>query len=445
MTTPSVCLTLYSGPITTIDPLTRTGIELGCMGYPNATLANWKAAWASPIIGDPDKRFCGQYFHDLIYSLGGNAVFDPTVFPRIQEDFEFMLSKYFNNTIQGSNIALPGESNFNDFQTTLVNACAEIPGVCDTAQKKLCAGCTRADISNNPDIITLCGCYSPDLSVAIYGRNIPKQCDPLCNNGTAAKLASSLNGIVNACTDTVCVIDNISITATKSTIGGIRINQVCPGCNTGCTCIVDTSVLNIASNLGIDDPTLFQQYCPPALSTCLVIDSVKQTSTVVPCSNTFNTGTPTFSSAIPTMMWVIFALIIIVVLLALAAYIYEANSKEIYVPRIRDYKPPPGTNILPVTSYSGNKQVVPVKAQGGYAAISSAPSSYGVVSSGYASVAPSSVTYTSNRITGDYASVMPSFITYSNGRITGSYASVTPNSTTYSNDRINGSYASVTP
>jgi hypothetical protein len=333
----STCLNLYPGR--TGFPTGTTALERKCMGVGslggNLSYTTWKNAWAGPLPEDPNGRNCVGIFRDSIYSLNGNAVFDPTAFSRVQTEFQLMLSKYFNTTIDGHNIALPGELGYDDFQHTLTQACQALPGVCSIAQTNLCNGCSRSTISNNSDLVQLCGCFSPNLDPNIYTRNIPKQCDPLCSNSVAAKDADPATGAVATCTDTICVIDNISITATKSTVGNININQVCQGCSevNGCTCIIDTSVANLASSLGLDDPNLFQNYCPSANSTCIVIDDTKQTSTVVPCGDKFSgTIKPVFDSSIPVIIYIILAIIIIIVLLALAAYIYAASEKKTYFP-----------------------------------------------------------------------------------------------------------------
>ena len=338
----SACLNLYSSR--TPLPTNPTILERKCMGVDidgkDLDYNTWKSTWSAPLVEDINNRTCTQIFKDTIYSLNGSSVFDPTSFTKVQSEFEFMLSKYFNNGITGHNITLPGEIGYDNFQHTLTNACKDLPGVCSLTQTKLCNGCSRSIISNNSDLIQLCGCFSPNLDPAIYTRNIPKQCDPLCSNSFAAKDADPNTGSVSSCTDTVCVIDNISITTTKSTIGNISINQVCEGCNTtnGCTCIIDTSVANLSSTLGLDNSNLFQNYCPAANSTCIIIDDTKQTSTVVPCGDKFSGSIkPIYDSSIPITIYIIIAIIVIIVLLALAAYIYAASQKKIFIPRY--YKP----------------------------------------------------------------------------------------------------------
>lgn len=333
----STCLNLYSATLT--PPVPATPAERACLGLkPDNTelsLEEWAANWATPLVDDPRARFCSQLYADTIYSLGADSIFDPTEYERISEQYEYMLSRYFNTTLTGHNIALPGAIDYYSFQDTLITSCREVGGVCHLAQEKLCDGCIRTEISNNAALIGLCGCYSPNLDPVLYKREIPKACDPLCNNGKAAKLTDPETGAESRCTDTVCVLDNLSINAAKSTLGGVQLTQICAGCGTGCTCIIDTSVLNLTAGIGLDNPALFQQYCPPTQATCLVIDSRTQSSTVVPCADKISGTRPSFSSAIPTLAYFVLALIVIVFLLILAAYWYAASSKRIFVAQPR--------------------------------------------------------------------------------------------------------------
>lgn len=341
----ATCLNLYSQTLGI--PTGTSALEKECIGVTSDNkempLSDWIAVWSGTLPDDPLNRTCSQLYHDEIYSLGGNSIFNPPEFTRISEQYTYMLSKYFNTTITGHNISLPGRIDYNAFQDTLIKSCRDVGGVCTNSELKLCNGCTRTDISNNSSLVGLCGCYSPDLSAAVYGRDIPKACDPLCNNSAASKITDSATGAASVCTDTVCVIDNLSINTTKSLVGGISITQLCAGCGSGCTCIIDTSVLNLAAGIGLDNPALFQQYCPPAQSTCLVIDNTAQTSTVIPCASRIASPAASANAAIPLMAYVILIIIVVLVLIVLAAYIYVASSKKAYVPRVN-----PLTTLRPI-------------------------------------------------------------------------------------------------
>lgn len=357
----STCLKVYTD--NTPVPLDTTTLERVCMGIDSTGNAlsydTWKSAWQGPLS---DGRSCVQLFNDTINSLGGNTIFNPFAFTRVSAEYEYMLSKYFNNRIGGHNITLPGQVGYDTFQNNLLKSCRDVPGACNAAQAKLCNGCTRSAISNSPDLITLCGCYAPVLDPAIYKRAINIPCDPLCRQELAAKRRDPSAGGVPVCNDTVCVIDNIAITAVKSSLNGVSIDQVCPGCSSsatggkGCTCVVDTSVVNLGSSLGLNDPnSVFTQYCPPEFSTCIVIDSQKGTSTVIPCGSRFGGATkPKYDSSIPLIVYIILIIIVVIVLLALAAYVYTAATNRIFIPVRRDLYDSTLINTKTITSTTKN-------------------------------------------------------------------------------------------
>jgi len=306
-------------------------------------LQTWRDTWNFPLSNG---RTCPQVLNDIINTNNGTYVFNPANFQRVNLDMTYALSKYFNLTNNnpfpgGHNLVLPGQigtnglNNWNNFQNTLVNACVDVPGSCNQVQPILCSTCNRSEIANNPDLLTLCGCYAPPLDPEIYTRTISVECDPLCNQLITAKPRNSTTGEVRRCTDTVCVIDNVSITATKSSVSSISINQVCPGCENGCICIVDASVTNMQNSIGLDNPVTFNQYCPNG--TCIQINSIEQTSTVVPC-DTYFTGavTPEYDSSIPAIIWIILLIVIILVLLALACLVFADKNTQLLKP----VKPP---------------------------------------------------------------------------------------------------------
>jgi hypothetical protein len=361
MSSPCLNLPLQKKPIPTdlgtnpsgLRQLTASDWELEkkCAGVINSTtemtFAQWKAVWNGDL---PDGRYCTTLFNDIINTSPNNTYnFNKEMYTRINETMDYMMSKYFNQT-SGNNLVLPGQSTWDEFQNTLVTSCRESPGSCTTSRASLCDGCDRAQIANNPDLLALCGCVAPLLDPTIYRETVSRECDPLCSQQISSKIVDNNTGIVAKCNDTICVMDNISITATKSSVSGVQISQVCPGCTaeTGCKCIVDVSVANMSQSLGLDTPTTFQQYCPPEFSTCIVINSVEQTSTVVPCDNYFKGATPQVKdSSIPFTIYAVAIFIAALVILALFVYIFSAWSRA-----PSKYKPPPPVPPRPIPKSS---------------------------------------------------------------------------------------------
>lgn len=299
--------------------------------------------WRSYVFADLDIN-CPQLFDLIIHTRPDTNLYlyNPDGHARIKETMSYLLSRYFNSS-DGSNLVLPGNRTWNQFQNTLIKTCLDVPGVCDDAQKYLCGGCSRAQISNNPDLLTLCGCYAEPLDPAIYKNkeNIKTECDPLCSRIDTAKLMDPETGDVFECNDSVCVLDNISITATKSSTTGVSISQICPGCSdeTGCKCIVDVSIVNMASSIGLDDPFFFQQYCPPENSTCINIDRNTNSSEIVPCADYFTVSLESqYKTNIPTIIIIIVAIIVVLVIFSLIIYISGYNKYYKAIEKVNNIK-----------------------------------------------------------------------------------------------------------
>ena len=182
-----------------------------------------------------------------------------------------------------------------------------IPSVGD---KKTSAGkIVRQLLSNNPFLQRWCGCCVPQEKNSPSGYDFTNpflnkttaekfslNCEPICNNPDTAfgniydntstiPLINGNSKYVNApidvtpenldydialCSNTICVIDNITINTIASQGGGINFNQVCPGCTSDpgkCTCYSygqDVWDKVKAGKSGMQDPTVFKQYCPNA-------------------------------------------------------------------------------------------------------------------------------------------------------------------------------------
>lgn len=169
----------------------------------------------------------------------------------------------------------------------------------------------RTLMANNIFLRNWCGCCIPQsgsysynnktynfLNPFINKTNVTDyqlNCEPVCNNvGELSDLSNNsiiiplitgdakyVNALVPApktlnydqpiCSDTICVISNISVQTVATKGSGIDFNQVCPGCvNDPGKCICYTygkgAVDKISSgNSGMQDPLVFKQNCPNAL------------------------------------------------------------------------------------------------------------------------------------------------------------------------------------
>lgn len=338
------CLTYGSKlPVPTFS--TTVTDELECLGLDTAnpstevSTSQWISRWTAPATNKP---ICVDVFKRILNGEGTSSSigYSAASLDRLQKDFDYMLSKYFS---AGNKVAVPGQTGYTAFMDNLFDACRQIPGACMLAQTRMCSSCTRADISSNSRMLSLCGCVSPDLNqiykTSGYGVSFTPECDPLCTQSSAFKLINSTTGAQKQCQSTVCVIDNVSIAAAQSTVsGGVQFNQVCPACSLAgnsnpCVCIINVSVDGIMERVGgtgsLSDATVLNQYCPNAR--CLSVNPMTGEVTTVPCQNTVTSAPlPTYKAEIGKTTWIALAVILVVAVIAVLAYWFSGKTLTIY-------------------------------------------------------------------------------------------------------------------
>ncbi len=327
------CITPYSTALPLPEPITKTWTEseLKCMGV-GMTLTEWKAYWT-----DTAHVPCDVVFNRLLYPPGETKrAFNPVGFRQATDDFDYMFSQYFGpggapDGKGGHQLTLPGLPGYDSFQEILLNACTlpqfAIQGVCQAAAEKMCLKCERDEAIASAPVLRLCGCNVFSLNPVAY-EELPRECDPLCAQALVSKIRDRTSGEVGQCIANVCVINDVSIAAARSTIGGINFTQVCPQCSQAqqCKCIVDASIPN-AEVVGLVDPVIFRQYCGTD-SMCLTIDKDTQTSIPVPCDIAIAPLQPrTFDYKIPVWVWIVGLILLIIGILVLIAAASDPRPK----------------------------------------------------------------------------------------------------------------------
>lgn len=162
-----------------------------------------------------------------------------------------LFNRYFN--IDGFQISTPGGANYNTFQNTLLMLAREYPNAAAPfLRDKLCPAYSREDLSTSLDKTNFCGCYLPLSQYRSDPNNLGLQiqCDPVCNVATNVPLVQ--NGVVQSCTSSFCIIDNVTVNLINSRAGNINLGQVCSSCPNGaCQCsIVDVNISASNSKIG---------------------------------------------------------------------------------------------------------------------------------------------------------------------------------------------------
>jgi hypothetical protein len=282
----------------------------GNTGYISSykNLTDWAKVW--------EDGSCLNLFQSMVTGYGTNqstVAFSSSNFIKVQEDFNFMFSRYFNadsstqyfghtgtnpNTdpcdpdnklptygctplleslgewcqeegkfsnadnncnvwIGGVNtLTIPGKQGYNPFLDVLLDACYNIPGVCSQTQDYMCSTCDREQIYSNQTLIKFCGCSTgADTGDTFYNsdlQNFNSTCDPLCNRLDTIKYADPITGSTLQCNANVCVIDAVQINSISSSGISPTFNQVCPACADGqgnCICIIDASFTTTISSI----------------------------------------------------------------------------------------------------------------------------------------------------------------------------------------------------
>jgi hypothetical protein len=327
----SFCINYFSS-LPSLDLSVRSDEELACIGMKkngqNLSLDEWRDYFIN-VKGDHTD--CTTIFERIINSSPGHT-YNRKGFEQVMEDFNFAFASYFltdnwNNGKGGHTFSTPGQKEYTDMQSILISACSNNPeyhlqGACQNVSEYMCKSCDVENVTGNTDLLKLCGCSVSSLKNSqIYGT-VPLACDPLCSHEQVSKKRDVITGDVEECNATVCVVNNVNINVTESTIGGTNFTQVCPQCTSSgdvCKCIIDATIPTITDKVGITSS--FRQYCPNAI--CLQVDNLTGKETVVDCDNAISSLTPkTYNFPIPTWVWIVVLFILLIFILI----IYSAHS-----------------------------------------------------------------------------------------------------------------------
>lgn len=174
-----------------------------------------------------------------------------------QAMFPQLIAKY--NDLGFSLGSVPGGVGYNPFQDYLYSLCCQVPVMCQSTLENSCAIYTAQRLSVNPDATNWCGCYLPDSEYQKYvdAYQVNKECTPTCNRSTTIPLVNGANAPI-LCNQTICIIDDVTINLSNSTVnGGINVSQICGNCSgtfgsqSSCSCIIQNTTIDGAqSNLG---------------------------------------------------------------------------------------------------------------------------------------------------------------------------------------------------
>jgi len=313
-----------------------------CRNDANLPIDQWATLWSQ---GDPnyDGLTCGDQYHAFVYGgcTGQAGEFIEANWLDTQNDFVTIFQRYIGTGLQ---LTAPGAPGYNPMQESLETTCQGIPGACDLYLNPFCTPLVPTTVAANAGLLEFCGCYvaqsSPNPLNSKATTPLPPQCDPMCARLTVVPIFDTQNpGQPLLCDRGVCVIDDISVTASMTQIGGgVNFEQVCPACysegnTSGCECIVGSIDINsLLGSIGVTDN--IEQFCGPN-SICFESSS-GALDTQVSCSSVAGAG-PIASYKFTISPWfiaIVVGVIFLVMIMALAMVYGHRQPKG-------QWKPPP--------------------------------------------------------------------------------------------------------
>lgn len=247
---------------------------------------------------------CWGLYYTTLYNKNGRPVYNEDGFKIVSSDVTTLIDNYIN---MGYSLTEPGLTGYNIFQDVLLRICNRFPGTCEAKLIDYCSKQTT-DISTNSGLINFCGCYTDQQE---YDGNVSKQCQPLCNRVSNVKLPNGSGGVLT-CNDNICVIDQVSIEASRtetgrSSTGNVSFTQVCRCPEGQCKCIIGSVNL-----YGITGETEFKQVCGEDSLCYTITDNPNDPPVLIKCPEVLQPDT-TGSTYSPYITWFIIIVLICVV------------------------------------------------------------------------------------------------------------------------------------
>ena len=261
---------------------------------------------------------CITLYGDILYTApDGTRAYNPSNLQRIQTDINTLMTNY-NSVYHKQFTSDTTATYYNSFQNQLLTLCESrsVTGGCDLFLTNYCSQYTRDQIQKDKTLVSLCGCYAPPEFSTV---TIPARCDPICHLSGTTQLADPCTGIVESCSNTVCVISDVNIALTDTTTG-IAFTQICPACSNvdPCTCIISgINIVDTVNKSGVG--ATYTQYCGTNAQ-CFREDPATGVLTQVSCPAGADFGPPN-----NRIFWIIFVVFFLVVIFIIVM-VYAARK-----------------------------------------------------------------------------------------------------------------------
>jgi hypothetical protein len=222
----------------------------------------WRNNWLNSATIDancyvqnsqPSQTFhqpCLNYLYKLMYkgtpyqcTANNSTVHGPPSaegFQLAQQLLSSMLTKYLN---EGGSLAVQEDQSGDSQMNALFwKICNDTPGLCKLALDNMCSTVTIDQLVKNISLQPWCGCHLPKSENAVYTDlyQVNPECTPTCNQQGVIPLPSEDGISGKVCSQSSCIIDNVSIQLANSKVGGtgqgISFSQLCSNCGAHGVC-----------------------------------------------------------------------------------------------------------------------------------------------------------------------------------------------------------------
>lgn len=271
-----------------------------CSGKTDLTIPELYALWTNT-------NTCWSYYDNVLFNNIGQRRYNPNGLESVQIDITNLFRRY----LREYQLTQPGDPKYNSFQNVLLQICNTYPGSCEPFLNNFCFDITPDQAATNTGLSNFCGCFLNYTET--YG--LTQECQPLCQRVSNVKISNNEGGY-KRCESNTCVIDQVSINASKSATGNVSFTQVCR-CPAGkCKCIIsNVNLYSITGNVN------FNQVCENDSVCYQASNNPNQPLIQVPCPEVITPPSTTPSSTYSWLVTLVIVLIIALVLIILVYYI----------------------------------------------------------------------------------------------------------------------------
>ena len=251
-------------------------LEDYCTG---ANLAKNDTSWQNNWLGD--NSICRRNIYRNLYSDVPAIACQKIILPQpgipvntegynyAQDLMDVMIKKYIS---QGGDLGSNESSEANiNLNNTIYEMCNNTPGLCNKSLFNYCSTVTNNTLIRNPSYLKWCGCFMSPENYTKYTElyEINRECTPTCNMQGVIHLSNPDGTEFKTCSQTTCIIDDISINIANSTADKISFNQLCNSCAaaTGghCNCTITGGTFDIINsktgNININEQCTGNSIC----------------------------------------------------------------------------------------------------------------------------------------------------------------------------------------